>query len=514
MNSFVNFYLKSFEDILGIKLGYEVKDKKIFISAKDVPKKILNIDSSSINKVIKPIEKLLGEFYHDDVKEKSLYKHILITKYIYHLINPKIDLEVLDNFVEEIKSLSNKTYEQSSCEMGFIIFNDKDDIINDELLKLGITYIPFTTPISVNEIKNSKQALKLIDSLSLCYVVDSSYKILGIAKKKNGGQSIANIMSNRYRTDDESLHRFYMYRYFVESNTKNGTHIIEKTNTLAEKINQLTKEYQMLENAGSREEELLVKEEELISYMNEHFSLLTNHTSKLTDLIKGYEIIEATKKFNANKNIQFVTFNSGKIEWFINDSLVCILSNGKWHIRNYKLIFQIILEYILRQHAIENVNSEQYIKTLNKLLPRAQILHNNIKSLSDKNIGALLILLKHTKYHNKTIYKELLSNEETSTDEFIKIIKTNSGNFLNIYSCDSYLFELISSVDGAVLLDRNFNFLSFGEMINNSISTPPFNEVGARTLAAIKASMFGLSIKISEDGDISIFENGLPIIKL
>ncbi len=77
-----------------------------------------------------------------------------------------------------------------------------------------------------------------------------------------------------------------------------------------------------------------------------------------------------------------------------------------------------------------------------------------------------------------------------------------------------YLFELIASVDGAILLDKNFNILSFGEMINNSIPTPEVAEAGSRTLAAAKASVFGLSIKVSEDGDISIFEDGSPIIKL
>ncbi|MEH7249332.1 diadenylate cyclase, partial [Neobacillus niacini] len=221
-------------------------------------------------------------------------------------------------------------------------------------------------------------------------------------------------------------------------------------------------------------------------------------------------------KDKVNKNyIQYIQVNSGKIEWSITPSLVVILSNGKWSIRNYELINSLILEFLLRQYpSNENIESDDYIRVLNYLTPRAKILYNNIKQLSNKNIGALMVILKQNKSRKKTIYKQLLSKQSLSKNEFTKIIQTDKKNQINIYNCDTYLFELIASVDGAILLDKNFNILSFGEMINNSIPTPEVAEAGSRTLAAAKASIFGLSIKVSEDGDISIFEDGSPVNKL
>ncbi|WP_251671991.1 MULTISPECIES: hypothetical protein, partial [unclassified Sporosarcina] len=125
-----------------------------------------------------------------------------------------------------------------------------------------------------------------------------------------------------------------------------------------------------------------------------------------------------------------------------------------------------------------------------------------------------IVILQQSKKQKKTIYKEMLVKKKLNLNEFTKVIQTNIGKPINIYSCDSYLFELIASIDGAILLDKGFNILSFGEMIKNSDDTPDVAEAGSRTLAAANASVFGLSIKVSEDGDISIFEDGSPVIKL
>lgn len=51
-------------------------------------------------------------------------------------------------------------------------------------------------------------------------------------------------------------------------------------------------------------------------------------------------------------------------------------------------------------------------------------------------------------------------------------------------------------------------------MINNTIETPPVAEADSKTLAAAKTSRFGLNIKVLEDGDISLYKEGSPIIKL
>ncbi|PFE18913.1 hypothetical protein [Bacillus cereus] len=176
------FYLDAFEEILGLSLTL---NNHCSISVLNLPKVISEINPSSINNIISPIKALLRkeDQFNGSLGENVLYKKILITRYIYNLVNPQADIHTLDNFVEKLQALSNRTYEQHPCQMGFIVFRNSEDNIKDELSKLNIDYLPFDNFLNINEIDNNKQALKLIDSLSICYVVNDSYKIVGIAKK-------------------------------------------------------------------------------------------------------------------------------------------------------------------------------------------------------------------------------------------------------------------------------------------------------------------------------------------
>lgn len=504
-------YLETFEDILGLSLI--IKNNKI--SAVNLPTAILKINPKSINHVIKPIERLFIEEKENICasKEPYLYKQILITKYIYSLIDKKNNYFMLDNFINKLQVISNRSYEQQSCQMSFILFKEHEKNINDVLSNLGIDYLPFDSPCSINEIDKNKQSLKLIDSLSLSYVVDSSYTIVGLAKKRKNKKSISAIMADQHGQIEDVQFKLNMYQYFIEFNSKNRLRDLAKQKK--EELNLLEEEYIALKATDA--DELAIEEiGRQIDETTEQLVLaLEEENRALKDWLRGLTTILADSHKMKKNNIQFIQIDSGKVEWFINQSLVCILSNGKWSIRNYELINHIILEFILRQYpSKEDIGSEDYIKVLNQITPRAKILYNNIKQLSNKNIGALIVILQQSKKQKKTLYKEILSKEKLNLNEFTKVIQTNIGKPINIYSCDSYLFELIASIDGAILLDKGFNILSFGEMINNSIKTPDVAEAGSRTLAAAKASVFGLSIKVSEDGDISIFENGSPVIKL
>ncbi|PFP91694.1 hypothetical protein COK06_22925 [Bacillus cereus] len=534
------FYLKSFEEILGLSLKLN-NDSSISII--NLPSVISKINPISITNIISPIELMLEKesLHEKSYEEKTFYKKTLMTKYIYNLINPQAEAPLLDQFVEKLQFLSNRTYEQQPCQMGFILFNNQKNNIKVELSKLNIDYIPFDNPLTIDELDSDKKALKLINSLSLCYVVNSSYQITGIAKKQKANQSISSIMSNRHQKDEESLLKFNMYRYFINNHPNNTfneyigeietqVQILEKEyNKLIIQLDQDTRDFISLKQNITNPSDLDAAErdyyslstkinntvQEIRSLKYKQVEILIEKNSTFKTQMMGLEQFKNAITAQANKDIQFIQFKSNRIEWFINDSLICVLSNGKWRVKNYELISHIVLEFILRQY-IENsdVNSEKFIKIVENITPRSKILFNNIRELSNNNVGALIVFLKQSKKQKRTIYQELLSKKELNNSDYKKIIQTDTSNRLNLYSCDNYLFELICSVDGAVLLDKYFYILSFGEMINNSIETPPVAEAGSRTLAAAKASRFGLSIKVSEDGDISLYEDGSPIIKL
>lgn len=507
----MNSFLKAFEEVLGMTLI--IKGSKI--SAVNLPKAILKINPKSILYVLKPIETILeeGKSNFSNLNEPFLYKQVLIKKYIYSLIDKKKNFSLLDNFINKLQSISDKTYEQNSCRMGFILFKEEGLNINEELSKLGIDYLPFDSPQTIDNIDKNKQSLKLVDSLSISYVIDASYNILGLAKKRKNKKSISNILHDQYQIEEEFMFKLSMYQYYITFNSKNR--LKEKSKLIQHKLNQLEEEYISLKSLDPENTYLNEINQKIDDTKTELFLALEEQNKTLRDWLKGYLKIVGEKEKKKKKYIEYIQVRSGKIEWTITPSLVGILSNGKWSIRNYELINHLILEFLLRQYpSDENIESNDYIKVLDYLTPRAKILYNNIKQLSNENIGALMVILKQSKSKKTTIYKKLLSKKSLNINEFTKIIQTDKNNQINIHSCDKYLFELMASVDGAILLDKNFNILSFGEMIDNSIPTPEVAEAGSRTLAAAKASVFGLSIKVSEDGDISIFEDGSPVIKL
>jgi DNA integrity scanning protein DisA with diadenylate cyclase activity len=70
--------------------------------------------------------------------------------------------------------------------------------------------------------------------------------------------------------------------------------------------------------------------------------------------------------------------------------------------------------------------------------------------------------------------------------------------------------ESVARIDGGIVLDRDCNLLAFGAILRHQDLTDfhPENIEGGRTTAAIAASRFGHVLKVSEDGLISLFQNG------
>ena len=81
---------------------------------------------------------------------------------------------------------------------------------------------------------------------------------------------------------------------------------------------------------------------------------------------------------------------------------------------------------------------------------------------------------------------------------------------------------MAANVDGAILVDRLGKIIDVGCMIRHADSVvlreegiedaPTF--AGARTTAAWNASFYGLAIKVSEDGPISIFRRGKQLVRI
>jgi len=72
----------------------------------------------------------------------------------------------------------------------------------------------------------------------------------------------------------------------------------------------------------------------------------------------------------------------------------------------------------------------------------------------------------------------------------------------------------ISGLDGAVVLANSGELLAYGAVLNPKKAGHIRGSEGSRTKAAIGASNYGLAVKVSADGDITIFAQGKRFIKV
>lgn len=72
----------------------------------------------------------------------------------------------------------------------------------------------------------------------------------------------------------------------------------------------------------------------------------------------------------------------------------------------------------------------------------------------------------------------------------------------------------LASLDGAVVLRNSGEIAAYGAVLQPRIAGELHGSEGSRTKAAIGASNYGLAVKISSDGDISIYYQGKEFIRV
>jgi len=159
-------------------------------------------------------------------------------------------------------------------------------------------------------------------------------------------------------------------------------------------------------------------------------------------------------------------------------------------------------------------------KELNDITVSTLKFFDIIKNISINGCSSIFVIILKNGYKNQlslTDAQQILNNNSFKNNnlkrDFINVIHDN-GYHLNIKDSDVYLVEAISAIDGAVVLDPYLNIISFGEIITVPKGIVYNDTFGTGTKAARYASRLGIAIKISEDGDINLFINQKPMLKL
>ncbi len=347
-------------------------------------------------------------------------------------------------------------------------------------------------------------------------------------------------MMNRHRLIEERDIKVLSHNYYVATKIPDSSSLSEsltKLNDLQiEIMNSIKRDYQI--NNDEKDIKILLDQIDTKNLTEEQESLLLERIDVYLSLLEKEELIIAEQsaikeeketstrylidilkeKFRDLrdetdlKKVDFVYYKKKQVIWSSSYEYIISYTNGQWKLRNYYVLRSILTRFIMSQYSLSNIS--YIIDKIDYSIPRVLDLYNIAKNLSEKNIGSLICILKKSSLRNQTIYKSMLQKEGLSTEKYKKIIQTENERSINIRSCDPYLFELIGSVDGAIIMDHHLNILSFGEMISSrpNISGKDFR--GARTLAALSASYYGLGLKVSEDGDMQVFENEREIARI
>lgn len=548
MNSQKAFF-EGYEDILSDFIGLPVEfefnalDKISGIKFGDFENDIIEVNKKHLKFLSETVTEVLNSFYDDhcSLSMRPTYKQLIIEELTYKfLINtyPKNSLEFFD-FIKELKKLCNKTYESDDTEMGFIIIKDDKVDIKPFFENNNLRFLPLDKDEGLEYFMSEKESLKIIDSKSVCIVVNSKFRVIGLAQKVKGKQSIINIMLNRHSLVEENNIKILAHNYYVHSNIPDDISIDEEIRKLEElallEVDKLTtyfnidKKFQedvevinyilSLEHTDEQKEFLNDNVMKFLFILEKQNELLSERNKIVSDKVSSLNYLKSTleKKledynFKYSGKIDFVYFNSKQIIWNSSYEHTISYVNGQWKMRNYFVLRSILTRFILSQY--KNSNTEYMIKKIEYSIPRVLNLYTMAKELSEKRVGSLICILKQSEHRNSTIYKQMLQKEDLQMKKFQNIIKTDSNKPLNIKSIDPYLFELVASVDGAIICNYKLEILSFGEMIKSDKNKPKGEYKGARTFAAHSASRFGLGVKISEDGDIQIFENSIEVARV
>lgn len=439
--------IKEIESVLGIQ-GLKIKKSPENNNLESINWNSSHVEISSLKESLEYIKCLINENISDyeneenEIKKSYIVQRIVDT-FIYSSIlsleiKEEINNKVLDlkKLIKNLTNLATQTYEQRLCTSSFILIKSKEAEVKDELNKLEIEFIDFREDIlNWDEVNKYPAALRLVDSLSLSYVIDSEYKIIGFGRKKNNCKSIKEICLN-----------------------------------------------------------------------------------------------------NTNEMIEYIYLEDKKIHWCLNKNKVFILNNGEWKLKDYSIIKSILKDFI-DKNSTENFKKRDENNTISYFL-------EIIKDLSKNNIGSLFILLGKNYFENEdkvsefkdfTIINKMVKEETDERNRYAKIIEREKSNLtINKLTLDAYLLKLIADVDGAVIIGKSLEIIGYGKMIKSQkrddkiieqlISCyknqlTEFNdsysvEGGARSIATYESSTFGLAIKVSEDGGITMYKRRKLIFKL
>ena len=202
-----------------------------------------------------------------------------------------------------------------------------------------------------------------------------------------------------------------------------------------------------------------------------------------------------------DKKIGLILSRQGDILIFEKGSLRFTYRYGKWQYWNHTHLSDLLKKRARAQHVQPSVLG----RVVNPI-------YRTALDVSFRRSGGLFVILKNrTSLHKIVRNGDAIDDTKRSAQDsiFDKLVKGR-----NIKSMSRAVIVDIAALDGAVVFDNSGKMLAYGAVLSPKKKGRLRGTEGSRTKAAMGASNYGLAIKVSSDGDITVYHKGKSFIKI
>ncbi len=191
----------------------------------------------------------------------------------------------------------------------------------------------------------------------------------------------------------------------------------------------------------------------------------------------------------------------GDILYFENGSLKFTRRAGKWQYWNHAYIID-ILQNKVRAQRVDPKKLGKVVATL----------YRYALDVSFRRSGCLFVILGRVKDLQQIVRK----GDALADSKRLKQHKDFERFLANrtILGLDRNVVLELSAIDGALVFSNTGRLLAYGAVLEPAKKSHIRKVEGSRSKAAVGASHFGISIKISSDGGITMYEEGKPFIEV
>ena len=201
------------------------------------------------------------------------------------------------------------------------------------------------------------------------------------------------------------------------------------------------------------------------------------------------------------RRVAFCLTRQGDILIFENCTLRFTYREGHWQYWNHAHIVNMLTEVARVQKVPKSI-----IPAVVRAIYRIAL------DISFRRIGGMLVLLR-----NRNDLRKMAREGDAIEDDKRCELDRKFDQALSLKEIvrlpRSIILEL-ASLDGAIILNNHGKILAYGAVLEPRRRGKILSEEGSRTKAAKGASNYGLVVKVSSDGDITVFSKGSEFLKI